>query len=49
MRGNSRAIDGGFIKVMKFSFDMLEKAHPDIMAAAEDSDLSSFHIQPRAR
>jgi UDP:flavonoid glycosyltransferase YjiC (YdhE family) len=39
MRGNSRAIDGGFIKVMKFSFDMLEKAHPDIMAAAEDTEL----------
>ena len=39
MRGNSRSLDGGFLKVMKFSFDMLEKAHPDIMAAAKDVDL----------
>ncbi len=39
MRGNSHSIDGAFLKVMKFSFDMLEKAHPDIMAAASDVDL----------
>lgn len=39
MRGKSRSIDGGFLKVMRFSFDMLEKAHPDIMAAASDVDL----------
>lgn len=39
MRGNSRSLDGGFLKVMKFSFDMLEKAHPDIMTAASGVDL----------
>jgi sterol 3beta-glucosyltransferase len=38
LRGNARSLDGGFMRVMRFSFDMLEKAHPEILRLAEQSD-----------
>jgi sterol 3beta-glucosyltransferase len=38
IRGNARSLDGGILRVMRFSFDMLEKAHPEILRLAEQSD-----------
>jgi sterol 3beta-glucosyltransferase len=39
LRENKHAIDGGFIKVMKYSFDLLERSHDDLMELVKDADL----------
>jgi sterol 3beta-glucosyltransferase len=39
LRENKHALDGNFIKVMKYSFDLLEKSHVDLMQLVADADL----------
>ncbi len=39
LRENKHALDGNFIKVMKYSFDLLEKSHEDLMRLVADADL----------
>lgn len=39
LRENNHGIDGGFIKVMKYSFDLLERSHEDLMRLVQDADL----------
>lgn len=38
IRGNARSLDGGFLRVMRFSFDMLDQSHADILHLAEKTD-----------
>lgn len=39
LRENNHGIDAGFIKVMKYSFDLLERSHDDLMELVKNADV----------